>query len=284
MTTINILQSYYKDSQKKNLDASFIPYDASQNPDPNLREFPLYYSLFKNGIHREHGYTGIFSHKFTVKSKIAGERFISFVKNNPGYDIYFINPYPQLSYLSYNIWEQGEYFHQNIKKLTNQLFRACGHTFTTNTHGRDTRKTLLYANFWIGNKKFWDHFIPFLIQLHDTALLYKDISGKNPYLEETPHITPAPMYPFIFERLFTSFIKNQSEFSFLSYQHTESEIRKCCNTPAELAVYGRMHKIIDQWDNKKRYSAEHKAIFQAFLGSTAEYEMLLREKDEHPFI
>ncbi len=27
---------------------------------------------------------------------------------NPGYDVYFINPFPHLAYLSYNVWEQGE--------------------------------------------------------------------------------------------------------------------------------------------------------------------------------
>ena len=282
MPTIKILQTHFQDNHKDTLEYAFTPFNARTNPLPHLREFPLYYDLFKSGKHKENDYTGIFSYKYKSKAKISGEKFISFVRNNPGYDAYFINPYPQLAYLSYNIWEQGEYFHPGIKKLTNQLFSMANCNFDTSTHGRDTKKNLLYANFWIGNEHFWERYISFLLKIHE-ATAVSISTNPNPYLEETPHITPAPMYPFIFERLFTTFIKNESSLSYLSYPHSQQEIVECCNTPAELAIYNNIHGLVDRWDSENTYNSERKTIFTALLASSAEYEKLIMRIGEHPF-
>ena len=283
MANIKVFQSYYREKQKRTLDPSFTPYDVSWNPLPHLRETPLYFKLYEEGAHKKYDYTGIFSHKFSIKSKVSGEQFISFVNDNPGYDAYFINPYPQLSYLSYNIWEQGEYFHPGIKYHANQLLKSCGAKFSIDHESRDTNKTLLFANFWIGNKSFWEDYIPFLKELHNAALCNKNNKEKNPYLEETPHITPAPLYPFIFERIFSSYIKNQAGVRYLAYKHTDKEIMDSCNTPAERAIYKSINKVINSWDNDNTYTSERKSIFKALLGSSAEYEILLRKIDKHPF-
>lgn len=282
MPTINILQTYYKNEQKNRLDSAFKPFNVSKNPAHHLREFPLYYDLFKSDKHKESDYTGIFSYKFKIKAKVSGEKFISFVRNNPGYDAYFINPYPQLSYLSYNIWEQGEYFHPGIKELADQLFETTKRHINTNTHGRDTRKELLYANYWIGNEQFWDRYISFLLEMHEATSV--SISAKgNPYLKESPHITPTPMYPFIFERLFTTYIKNQTDLKYLSYPHTPDEIVASCNSPAELAIYNNIHEIVDCWDLENNYNDERKAVFMSLLSSSAEYEKLMTKVGVHPF-
>jgi DNA-binding response OmpR family regulator len=41
----------------------------------------------------------------------------------PGYDVYFINPHPQLAYFYYNCWEQGEYWHEGLKKLSAKILK-----------------------------------------------------------------------------------------------------------------------------------------------------------------
>ncbi len=283
MPTINILQTYYKDEQISRLDSAFTPYNVTQNHAPHLREFPLYFDLFRDNKHKENDYTGIFSYKFNIKAKISGETFISFVRNNPGFDAYFINPYPQLSYLSYNIWEQGEYFHPGIKKLSDRLFSQSKYPARTNTHGRDTHECLIYSNYWIGNDKFWDRYISFLLKMHEATSVSKP-KDTNPYLKETPYINPAPMYPFIFERLFTTFIKNEADLKYLPYPHTHEEIRACCNSVAELAIYDNIHETIDCWDSEKSYNSERRAVFMSLLSSTAEYEKLMSKLGTHPFI
>jgi len=69
----------------------------------------------------------------------------------------------------------------------------------------------------------------------------------------------------------------------LAYKHTHDEIRKCCNSPAETAIYNNIHKIVNRWDIEGNYNNERKAIFTSLLSSAAEYEKLLVEICKHPF-
>ena len=50
--------------------------------------------MFRQGLHRKHDLTGLFSPKFRKKSRKTGAEFISLVNEHPGADVYMINPYP----------------------------------------------------------------------------------------------------------------------------------------------------------------------------------------------
>ena len=101
MKHISIYQNYYQPSQLVRLDPAFLPHDGTDNPSPELKEIALFRRVQRMGLfERGDEIVGIVSHKFSRKTGIAGDAFKCFIRDNPGFDVYFINPFPQNAYFS----------------------------------------------------------------------------------------------------------------------------------------------------------------------------------------
>jgi len=96
---IRIYQNYYSESHTTYLDPCLTPHDARASLQPDLYEVYWLVSLFENGCYLEQEYTGLVSWKFGQKTGISGRRAIEFITEHPGYDVYLINPFPELAYL-----------------------------------------------------------------------------------------------------------------------------------------------------------------------------------------
>ena len=281
-----IYQTFYKNSQKRFLDASLEPLDVSTNTAPHLREYPVYFDMYKKGVYREQEYTGLFSYKFNVKSRLTGNQVLDFIDSNPGYDVYLFNPYPQIAYFAFNIWEQGEYFHAGITETAAELLERIGLGALVARHGRDTEEHLLFCNFWVGNQKFWDTYMPFLMQLHEAIVHDVDGKRRSRYLRPTFYFTESPMYPFLLERMLTTFLKSEQAkgLRVLAYKREIEGVLECCTTDVEREVVRQVYGLIHEWDRKGVYSEEQRAIFRALLAATGEHEKLLMKTGIHPYL
>lgn len=124
---IKIYQAYYKKDQINRLDSSFIPLDNTINPNPLWMEYWLFLNHYKNEEYKSSKYTGILSWRFNEKTYLTGKEFINFIENNPGHDVYFINPFPYQCYMYKNVWIQGERWHPGLLEVTQSTLNKKGY-------------------------------------------------------------------------------------------------------------------------------------------------------------
>lgn len=267
--SIKIYQNYLSSNELAELDPGFIPHSLESNPQPHLREIYQFFNFYDSAQYKEADYVGVLSKKFFEKTRIQGSHFIEFIKNNPGYDVYFINPFPQNAYYSYNIWHQGEFFHPGIIDATQSILDLSGTPIKLDTLGRQDKKSLLYCNYWVGNANFWEKYIPFLKTLYNCIEKLPD-SQKEIYYSNGRYINlveneikKCPLFPFIFERLFSTFLLAQHDIKYLAYTHSTEEIKNACLNDMEWRVYNAFHQVIDTWDSTP---SDKKIVFDAFDG------------------
>jgi hypothetical protein len=222
---IKIRQSYHKKEQASYLDTSFIPMDNSVNQNPRLREYRFFLEHHQEGRHREADYSGIVSWKFNQKAKIEGGTFIDFIKNKPGYDVYFINPYPQEVYLFKNVWLQGESHHPGMLEFTQKIMRKLNYNIDLKNI-ENTHETALYCNFWVGNAVFWDEYMKFtqaiFHHLHD-GLSDEERRFINQPADPARDAT-ATYFSFIMERLFSTLLIYNKNIKALAYKYPFVEL------------------------------------------------------------
>ena len=267
MKYISIYQNYYQPPQVARLDPAFLPHDGTDNPSPELKEIALFRKVQRMGLfERGDEIAGIVSHKFGRKTGITGDAFKSFIHNNPGFDVYFINPFPQNAYFSYNVWEHGEACHRGLMPLAQRLFNASGLEWDMEVLPRNDKRTLLYCNYWAGNKKFWSAYMT-LVERLLAALGNMEDAEQNLFYANTTHVTPEPMLNFILERVFSTFLAVTPELKGLAYAHSEEEVRISCIGDAQLDAVNTLGSIVDRWDETGSYDQEKRELFRFFTRS-----------------
>lgn len=263
---IKIYQTYIFDSDLKEFDPAFVPNDWRHNPRSELREIDIFFDFFDKGRYKEADYLGVVSKKFNKKTKISGKRFIEFIQNNPGADVYFINPFPQNAYFSYNVWDQGESCHKGICDATQYLFDQAGIPIHVSELGRNKDDSLLYCNYWVGSHAFWESYIPFLRSLFNTIENEMPPEKRALFFNETEHDGGyAPLFPFIFERLFSTYLLLNPSIKHKGYKHTPEEIRNACINEQEKRIYNTFNQVIDRLDVENKQHNNIRAITNGLL-------------------
>lgn len=256
---IDIFQSFVNDQQKNSLDCGFIPLNALKLSNENLREFGLYLTSFDQNLHLEADYFGIFSHKFFLKSGLTSESILSHIEKNPGKDLYLFNPYPQNSYYSFNIWDQGEVFHPGIIELSDKLFLRAGLKISASKAPRMNHSNLVYCNFWVGSSRFCELYSTCLKKIWNALQSFTE-SERADYYNKTNYIVSDCCYlPFIVERLISTFISFDG-FLVSSYFHDEAATLNRCIHPFEIGVVRNLKKTIDSWDDEGLWSVDRRTV------------------------
>jgi hypothetical protein len=268
--TIRVYQIFYEGSQSKELDPAFIPLDARRSPEPRLYEIYWLLKLFDLGFYNDVDLAGVVSWKFRSKTHLTGTELIEFVRRNPGFDVYFVNPYPDLAYQFFNVWEHGERSHPGIKSLAQKLMDDAGYKLSIDEIGRNDYRSLLYCNFWVGSLRFWREYMRFLKPLFACSTDGHGARDKNPYFCMTTHdLRPAPFFPFIFERFFSTFLLANSSIKACPYVHSSRRtLLESWPPRADKDYVATTIRLIDDLD--KRFcndgaSQEHRRLFNFFI-------------------
>ncbi len=199
-----IFQIFYNEVSKKKIDPSFTPYDNSKG-DAKWFEYGVFRDNYLNGEFKKNEYTGFLSWKFQQKTGITGYEFLEFIRKNPGYDVYFINPFQLYTNRFKNVWDSGEYSHPGLKEIVNSIFQKIGYKIDldkiVNSH-----EDSLYCNYWVGNLRFWNLFMEFC----EPIFTYIESSGdsfiEERILREADAVIDATFIPFIMERMFSTLL------------------------------------------------------------------------------
>jgi hypothetical protein len=140
-------------------DPAFRPLTVENSLHAEWREFYILVDMYRRGLHRQQSFTGLMSPKFRLKAKITGAEFIDFVRANADADVCFINPFPHLGYISYNVWMQGEVSHPGLGARAQELLDASGVDLRIAEVPRHGPATLCYCNFWVGTQQFWEDYV-----------------------------------------------------------------------------------------------------------------------------
>jgi len=204
MSSLKIFQIYYAQEQLASMDNAFIPYDNTKTNRGREFEMGVLLDHFQNKGYLTADYTGFVSWKFTEKTKLPGSMFVDFVRSNPGYDVYFINPFPaEIRWKS--VWVQGNNYHPGILEFTQGLLNKLGYKL----HLMDIANgvdTLAYCNYWVANASFWEEYTKFLRPLYE--YISHDLTTEEQMFMDrrADKLIDAHYFPFIFERMFSTFL------------------------------------------------------------------------------
>jgi hypothetical protein len=258
-----VFQNVYDDSVISQLDPSFLPVDGRRNARTDTREFGLFLRMFHSGLYRCAPLTGILSPKFNEKAKISGSEFLNFIRRNVGYDVYFVNPFPQNAYYTYNVWYHGELAHRGLMALAGILFERAGYDTKVIYDDRDSHETLLYSSYWVGNQHFWNGYMAMITRLMETVeampsrLLDRYFSIANYDFGTVSYL------PFIFERTFSAYLHMNPKIGALSYPFLREEIlNHCYGGEFEREIVRTFGDVVDEIDRRGQYTqADRQTIF-----------------------
>jgi hypothetical protein len=241
MPNFNIYQIHYQDSQKKMLDSAFVPFDNSEARFPYNYEFGVILKSYENPIANDE-LRGFLSWKFTEKTGLNGQRFKKFIADNPGYDVYFINPFPSSAFYK-SIWSQGDFYHPELTKFAQNVFTKAGYNVDLKQL-RSAPSSVLFCNFWVGNKKFWDQFMAFSKPLWQYFETHASAEEKQMYASEADVLSKAPYSAYLFERMFSTFLayklasdEESSRLRALSYSYSLAELSQKYHLTVALIIW-----------------------------------------------
>ena len=202
---IKIYQIYFKEDQVSQLEKDFIPYDNINNYNGE-GEFYIFLKEYLSGNVKDNDITGYLSWRFKQKTQISGENFKNFIENNPGNDLYFINPYPYLMNSHHNSWMQGEGCHPGIINLIKEVFSQIGYDPDLITSQRHDTSRSTYCNYWVGNKIFWDRYIAWCKPIYYYIKTNNDPEFRRKMFDINPSNGPHCYFGYILERIINVFI------------------------------------------------------------------------------
>lgn len=204
-----IFQLYYKPEQEELLDPAFIPYDNTENLRPDLREWHIWNKEYVNCLRDDLKLWGFVSWKFKEKTGLDGQQFVDFINDNPGYDVYFINPALINEAVFINSWEQGDIHHPNISDIGNTFFKKLGYENLNVKEVVLDRNITMFANYIVGNRKFWDEFMDFsnklFIEADKDPEFHQQVFGEG--MSNYSGDPSLPNFTFLIERLIPTFIE-----------------------------------------------------------------------------
>jgi hypothetical protein len=244
MRKYGMYEPLYLPGQQLSSDA-FLPLEIRDNRAAAWREFRMLVDLYRGGAYLKHAATGLFSPKFTLKSRITAEQFTDFVDAQPGCDVWFINPFPQLAYWSLNAWMQGEHAHLGLRQAAQSLLDAAGIGWQLNDVPRQGNGTLSYCNFWVGSPSFWEAYVGgILVPIADFLENNPNHAVARAVMLDTTHTDPAPFLPFIVERLFSTYLSLNPQCKVASYAISDEQVAEYCIDDFERLLVRNMRPLV----------------------------------------
>lgn len=256
---MKIYQIYYKPEHMEHLDSGFIPYDNTENLNPHLAEWPNYYKIWKDYKDGSDEYCGMVSWKFKEKSGLSSKQVYDFIEQNPGHDVYIFNSALEHEACFRNVWEQGNFFHSGILNTVTEFFNQSGVTISHPLNSVImTRENTVFAQYVVGNKKFWNTFFNVtnkLFSIPEHTELYKQIFVQK------ANYNDMPIFPFIIERMYSTVILGL-DFNCKAFIYNEDNCPdryvsryKFLQELSDLKIQINQHqdnKLYEYWDSKRR--------------------------------
>lgn len=220
---IFLYQIQYDEYTAAKGDSGLFTFDCRQQPEFLKREIAHLIRFYDEVVVQanDEDYFGLFSPKFTDKTKLAISDVKEFIEQNIGRDIYLFNPFPMLVYKYLNMWEQGEATHIGLQQIANQLFNLADIDFDVKSSHRQNCGQVVYCNYWVANKLTFDKIMPLIKKLD--FLCESDIEIRDKIFNHTDYIgEEVCFYPFLFERVLSTYLFLNKDIKIQAYEYEAS--------------------------------------------------------------
>lgn len=198
---VKVFQILFRETQRSELDPVFEAFDNSASQDRAWCEYGVF--TRRAPLHRDSSdYAGYVSWRFGRKTGLTGHQVLDFIEKHPGFDVYYVNPYPLGSFYQ-NIWHQFECNHPGIAEIAQYLLdeRGLGIDLATWVQPEED---ISFCNYWIGNGRFWSEYMDFSGPIRDRIEV-----GLPPRLAsilERVQKYGLTMRPFLMEGIFSTYL------------------------------------------------------------------------------
>lgn len=279
MSRVQIFEPIYATGQEL-VEPAFTALRTKNDRAP-WREFAIFVDIYRAGLHRGPGLTGVFSPKFQLKTGISGKQFVDFIEENPGGDVYIANPGPASAFINFNIWENGEMFHPGIVGASQALLDAAGIGWDLSDQPRHGIDVLLYCNFWVGTEAFWDDYVGrVLLPIAKFLEREPEHPASRGIFQDTKHTSAAPYLPFMIERMFTTYLKLHPSWSTVAWHRDPLE---SCITPLEREIVSYMAPILSEAETKE-FSPELRRMMRFLTQADHTYKGAYFQTVPHPHV
>ncbi|MDP3702375.1 MAG: hypothetical protein Q8R72_15870 [Hylemonella sp.] len=254
---LRLFQIYYRPEQRQLLDPAFEPYNNEGDNSP-LLEFNVFRKLMNSELVQGAELWGALSWKFKEKTGLSGTQLRGVIEKNPGHDVYYCNPFPELEGLYHNLWLQGETSHPNFLILCRDFFKAAGLDVNA-LEELQPSSHFAASNYFVATPAFWQRYLAFIDStvataeknMSDTAkaMVYSSAADKRGLHAGASYL------PFIVERLFGYFLARHThglkvyKYSLLSNQPTENVHLKLLGQMKDAAVKSKSLWLATCWIN-----------------------------------
>ena len=251
---LNIYQIYYNEESMKGIERQFIPFNNTTPVKEKEFEYGVMRNLYLDGLlfNNKAKYAGVLSWKFRQKTGINDTIFTEWINKHKGYDVYFVNPWPEHSCMSFNSWYQGEYFHPGLIELTGKLFKKAGFDIDIRNI-RNTFKTLCFCNYFVANKEFWDVYMSYCEKVYEAIYNTNEESKRLLFDVKADEYIDSAFFAFIMERMFPTVLALE-ELKILNYYDINSAKQK---HPTLKIILDKVYPLIADIDKNKEYTQDN---------------------------
>lgn len=251
-----IFQIYFKSELKQHCDPAFEPLDNTANPRPELREWDVWDRLHEQRLGENLDLWGYVSWKFKEKTNLSGDQVLKHIEDHPGYEVYLFNPCIVNEALFVNSWEQGDIYHPNISDIGNKFLSKLGYANPNVKNVLLDHNRVVFANYVVGNRRFWERFMAFsraLFTEADKDPVFKEEvfgAGRSNYA----HDNSLPNFTFLIERLIPTFLELEG-FKVCPYLYTgATALPKYAPVLAEIQTLSTLKTLVNRYESAELYA------------------------------
>lgn len=215
MLALNIgaYELIYEEGQCRLLGESFIPFYAVSVNRPIYRELSAFLEFSKCRQWEIHDISGLFSPKFYEKSGVSGGQFDSFLKTNPGFDLYLFHPFPRERSIASHFLELAELEHPGITSALRSVWNSLFGRDLPVVDSVNDGYLWCHCNYFLGSRKFWEEyslFVQNILELMESGCC-DFLLELTPYTLSKTVDSFLPLGVFVFERSLTHFIADRRD-------------------------------------------------------------------------
>jgi len=201
-----IFQICFEPRQLNLVQSPLTPFDNTKNEHPELREYHSFTKAMNDEVTKDLDAWGFLGPRWEAKLKYSSEEIKVSIDNNSDNDVWIFNHARAVNALTYNVWEQGEFFHKGLRKVASETLIAAGYNDDV-IKAFMTEKNTCYCSYFVARKNFWEDYIDFLSKIisaidnlsENTKKIYNDSANYS-------RDNTLNMFPFLIERLFSTFL------------------------------------------------------------------------------
>ncbi len=201
-----IFQICFEPRQIELIQSPLTAFDNTANEKPELREYHSFVKATENGSTDGLDAWGFLGPRWEAKLKYSADEIKRAIDENSENDVWIFNHARAVNSLTYNVWEQGEFFHKGLRKVAEEVLTVAGFDNSA-INAFMTEHNTCYCSYFVARKEFWEDYIDFLSRIIvATDALPEDVKEIYNSSANYARDNTLNMFPFLIERLFSTFL------------------------------------------------------------------------------